>query len=139
MIRVVIDTSVFIRYLIRPSAAIRTLIEEMWLNDAICVVTAPELIAELEGVLSRLRMRRWILPEEGQVLLDLIARKAEILRPLGPVPSYTRDAKDDKFVACALVSHTPYVVTTDADLLDLVAVEGISAVTPAQFVRELET
>lgn len=137
MIRVVIDTSVFIRYLIRPSAAIRMLIEELWLNDVIRVVTAPELIAELEGVLGRPKMRRWILPEEGQVLLDVIALKAELVRVSGPVPSYTRDPKDDKFVACALVGNASHIITADVDLLNMVSLEGIRAVTPEVFVGDL--
>ncbi len=33
MIRVVIDTSVLIRYLIRPSAAVKELIEVRWFAD----------------------------------------------------------------------------------------------------------
>ena len=51
--RAVVDTSVLIRYLIRPSAAIRELIEVRWLDGGIRLVTAPELIAELADVLAR--------------------------------------------------------------------------------------
>jgi len=50
MLRVVIDTSVLIRYLIKPSASIRYLIEEMWFNEDIVLVTSPELLAELDFV-----------------------------------------------------------------------------------------
>ncbi len=135
MIRVVIDTSVFIHYLIRPSAAIRTLVEDLWVNDVIRIVTAPELIAELEDVLGRPRMRRWIRPEEGRVLLDAILAKAEILRDLGPVPSYTRDSKDDKFVACALAGGASHIITTDADLLAMTSLEETGILTPEAFVQ----
>ncbi len=136
MIRVVIDTSVFIHYLIRPSAAIRTLVEDLWVNDVIRIVSAPELIAELEDVLGRPRMRRWIRPEEGRVLLDAILAKAEILRDLGPVPSYTRDSKDDKFVACALAGGASHIITTDADLLAMTSLEETEILTPEAFVRD---
>ena len=44
MTRVVIDTSVLIRYLIKPGVATRELIETRWLGDEIHIVTAPELI-----------------------------------------------------------------------------------------------
>ena len=137
MIRVVIDTSVFVRYLIRPSAATRTLIEDLWMDDVIRVVVAPELVEELEGVLQRPRLRQWIRPDEGQVLLDVIARKAEMMRRLGPVPSYTRDPKDDKFVACALVGGASSIITTDTDLLALTSLAGVSIVTPEAFVEGL--
>ena len=103
MIRAIIDTSVLIRYLIKPSAAIKELIEERWLGDEVQMVTALDLIAELEGVLKRDYIQTLIRTEEGQSLLDAITQKADILPPLGPVPTYTRDPKDDKFVACALV------------------------------------
>jgi putative PIN family toxin of toxin-antitoxin system len=138
VIRVVIDTSVFIRYLIRPSGAIRTLIEELWIHDMIQVVTAPELIAELGDVLRRPRMRQWILPDEGQVLLDAITLKAEIVRTLGPVPPYSRDPKDDKFVACALVGGASTIITTDDDLLALTSLDEVSTVTPEAFIRSLK-
>jgi putative PIN family toxin of toxin-antitoxin system len=134
VIRVVVDTSVLIRYLIRPSAAIRELIEERWPGDEIQMVTAPELIEELEGVLRRDYIQKLVRPQEGQALLDAIHLKAEVLPPLGAVPSYTRDPKDDKFVACALVGNAGYVITVDKDLLVLGELEGIRLVTPDEFV-----
>ena len=94
MIRVVIDTSVLIRYLIRPSAAVKELIEVRWLADQVRMVSAPELIKELEGVLSRDYIQTLIRPEEGQALLHAIHLKAETVGPLlGNVPPYTRDPK----------------------------------------------
>ena len=98
MIRAIIDTSVLIRYLIKPSAAIKELIEERWLGDEVQMVTALDLIAELEGVLKRDYIQTLIRTDEGQALLDAITQKANILPALGPVPAYTRDPKDDKFV-----------------------------------------
>jgi predicted nucleic acid-binding protein len=53
VIRVVIDTSVLIRYLIRPSTATRELVEVLWLGDEVQMVTARELVGELDGVLGR--------------------------------------------------------------------------------------
>lgn len=134
MTRVVIDTSVLIRYLIKPGADTRELIEVQWLDDKIQMVTAPELIAELEGVLSRDYMQQFVHPDEAQALLDAIAIKAEILPPLGQIPAFTRDPKDDKFVACALIGNARYVVTEDQDLLALETLEGVAMVTPSQFV-----
>jgi len=135
MIRAVIDTSVLIRYLIKPSAAIKELIEIRWLTDQVQMVTAPELVEELEGVLRRDDIRALIRPEEGELLLDAIYHKAEILPPLGPVPLYTRDPKDDKFVACALAGSAEYVITADKDILTLETAGDVRMVTPDQFTR----
>ena len=134
MIRAVVDTSVLIRYLIRPSAAIREVIEERWLSDEVRMVTAPELIEELEGVLRRDTIQALIRPAEGQALLDVIRLRAEILPPLGAIPPYTRDPKDDKFIACALAGAVRYIVSVDEDLLAFEALENIRVVAPDEFV-----
>ena len=135
MIRAVIDTSVLIRHLIKPSAAIKELIEKRWLGREVQMVTAPDLIAELEGVLKRDYMQMVIRPKEGNALLDAITQEADILAPLGSVPAYTRDRKDDKFVACALAGGADYLITEDRDILVLKAVEGVRIVTPYDFPR----
>jgi putative PIN family toxin of toxin-antitoxin system len=135
VIRAIVDTSVLIRYLIKPSAAIRKLIEERWLGDEFQMVTALDLTAELEGVLKREYIPTLIRAEEGQALLDAITRKADILPPLGPVPAHTRDPKDDKFVACALVGDANYLITEDKDMLVLAVVGDVRIVTPYDFLR----
>jgi putative PIN family toxin of toxin-antitoxin system len=137
VIRVVIDTSVLIRYLIKPSAAIKELIELRWLNDKIQMVTCPELLAELESVLRREYIQQLIRPDEGQILLDAIALKAEVLPSLEPIPSYTRDPKDDKFIACALAGGAGYVITVDQGLLVLGSLGGVRILTPGEWVTML--
>ena len=133
MIRVVIDTSVFLRYLIRPSAAVRKLIEDAWVGGQIQLVSAPELIDELVGVLSRPRMNKYVEPVDGLALTDAVSMLADLLPSLEEVPSYTRDAKDDKFIACAILGRAEYVITFDNDILALDKLEGIRMVTPDDF------
>jgi putative PIN family toxin of toxin-antitoxin system len=130
VIRIVVDTSVLIRYLIKPSIAIRDLIEVRWLGDEVQIVTAAELIEELAGVLERDYIQTLIHPLEGQALLDAIHIKAEFVPPLGTIPTYSRDPKDDKFVACALIGKAEYIITVDKDLLVLETVESVRIVTP---------
>lgn len=138
MIRTVIDISVWMRYLIKPSSAVRELIEVRWLGDEVQAVTAPELIKELEEILARDYIRVLVQPEEGNALLNAIHRKADILPPLGTVPVCTRDRKDDKFVACALVGDAAYVVTLDKDILALRALGDVRMVTPVEFLTLLQ-
>ena len=129
-VRIVIDTSVFIRYLIRPSEAIRHLIEEQWLRDQIIVISAPELMEELRGVLERKVIQAYIHPEDGKFLLEVLQSKAKFTPPLGVIPSYTRDSKDDKFVACAIAGQASYLITEDKDLLTLREIVSLKIVTP---------
>jgi putative PIN family toxin of toxin-antitoxin system len=137
VIRAIIDTSVLIRYLIKPSAAIKELIEERWLGDEVQMVTALDLVAELEGVLKRDYIQTLVRTDEGQALLDAITQRANILPALGSVPAYTRDPKDDKFVACALVGDADYLITEDKDMLVLEVVGDVRIVTPYDFLRAI--
>jgi len=135
VLRVIIDTSALIRYLIRPGAAIQTVVEDLWLNDQIQMVTCPELLAELEGVLQRDYIRALVQPEDAAALRDAIQRKAEFLPPLGAIPLYTRDRKDDKFIACAVTGQVKYVITADKDLLDMEVFAGIHLLAPHKFLE----
>jgi putative PIN family toxin of toxin-antitoxin system len=134
MTRVVIDTSVLIR-----CAAVRRLVEDLWLNGDVVMVSSPELIAELEDVLARDYIRVLIRPEEGKAMLDAIRATAEILPPLDEVPAYTRDPKDDKFVACAITGQATYIVTLDKDILALEKLGDLQIVTPYDFVMTCQS
>jgi uncharacterized protein len=136
--RVIIDTNVFIRYLLRPGAATRRLIEDLWLEDKIIVVSSPELFVELSQVLERETIRAYIHPEVGLVLLETLQSKAEFLPPLGEVPAYSRDPKDDKFVACAIAAQAAFLTSEDRDLLALGSLGEIQILTPYDFLHQIE-
>lgn len=137
MIRAVIDTSVFIRYLVRPGAAVRELVERLWVDGRFVMVTSPELLAELADVLARPRILRLIHQEDAAALLDSLAAHAHLIPTIGEIPEYTRDRKDDKFVACAIASGADFLVTSDEDILVLGELSGVKFVTPYAFVNAL--
>lgn len=134
MIRAVIDTNIWLRYLIKPGVALRKVVEEYWLDDKIQLVTSPQLLAELEDVLARNSIRALIHLEEGEVLLRAIQEKAELAPMVDTIPDYTRDRKDDKFIACALLGQADYLITLDKDILILGSIGRLQMVIPAQFV-----
>ncbi len=138
MIRIVIDSSVLVRYLLKPSRATRELIEQTWLEEKAEVVTAPELMHELAEVLARPKIRRFVMQDEATALIEALTLRGTILPPLGPVPPYTRDSKDDKFVACAVLANAQYLITYDEDLLVLGAVATVAILTPESFACRLQ-
>jgi uncharacterized protein len=134
VIRVVVDTSVLIRYLIKPGSAVRAMIEQYWVDGAFVMVTAPELLAELRAVLARPAMSELVRADEAAVLVAAVRDRAEMISPLGEVPVYTRDRKDDVFVACAVAGRADCIVTADNDILVLERLLEVRMVTPQQFV-----
>lgn len=133
MNRVVIDTNTWIRYLIKPGQAIRRLIEDEWLRDRLQLVSSPELLHELAAILARPQIQALIQAAEAEVLLTAVHYKAEMLPPLGPIPAYSRDVKDDKFIACAVAGMADYLITLDNDLLILGQVAQVQILRPDEY------
>ena len=70
--------------------------------------------------------------------LQWLASCARVVIP-SPLPKQTcRDAKDDKFLACALAAGASLIVSRDQDLLVLEKPFGIEIVTPRQFLGRLD-
>jgi putative PIN family toxin of toxin-antitoxin system len=63
---------------------------------------------------------------------------AETIRLIPKHVSVGRDPDDAKFIECALASGAPFVVSGDADLLDLRRVESVRIVTVSAFLNELK-
>lgn len=137
MNRVVIDTNTWIRYLIKPSQAIRRLVEDEWLRDRLQLISSPELLRELAAVLARPHIQALIQAAEAEVLLTAVRYKAELLPPLATIPAYSRDPKDDKFVACAVAGMADYLITLDDDLLILGQVAQVQILRPAEYLALL--
>jgi putative PIN family toxin of toxin-antitoxin system len=135
--RIVIDTSVLVRYLLRPSTATRRLIEELWPSESVTLVVAPELLAELEEVLQRPKIRRYVTAADAAALTDAVRAQSIMLEPLVAIPPFTRDRKDDKFIACGLRGDAQFLVTYDEDLLVLGAIGNLRIGTPEQLGRAL--
>jgi putative PIN family toxin of toxin-antitoxin system len=102
------------------------------------VVSAPIILEALE-VLQRptvTRKFRFVAGLDYQALLGILA-KAHVVIPL-PIPSISRDPKDDKFLATALAANADYLVSEDNDLLDLHEYQGVRIVNARTFLYLLE-
>lgn len=137
--RIVVDTSVWVRYLLRPSRATRDIVEELWPSDSVKLIVSPEVLSELQDVLHRPKIRRFVAPEDASALVDAVKSHSLMLALLDPIPPFTRDRKDDKFVACALSGNAEHLITYDQDLLVLGAVGNIQISTPEMFVRKFSS
>ena len=78
-----------------------------------------------------------VIPDDGQALLAAIYGLAEIMPALGPVQAYTRDPKDDKFVACALLARAEHLVSVDRDILALQSLGTVQMLTPYALLQVL--
>jgi putative PIN family toxin of toxin-antitoxin system len=89
---------------------------------------------ELEGVLHRPRLARFVDPDARDQMLALLRSTAAWFEPALRVRDY-RDDKDDRYLELALAAEAHSIVSSDDDLLVLHPWRGVQIVRPAHYVR----
>ncbi|WP_374689750.1 putative toxin-antitoxin system toxin component, PIN family [Promineifilum sp.] len=135
--RVLIDTNVLISYLLlsEKEGAIRVIIHAFQERRFSLLLPDPLLQELVTAVRGKRRLASRISPKELESFLSVLTTYGERIRKIEePIPSITRDIKDDYLLAYALVGAVDYLVTGDRDLLALRGqVAGLEILTPAQF------
>jgi putative PIN family toxin of toxin-antitoxin system len=139
--RVLIDTNVFISYLLSShSAGVTNKIFSAWADGRFTLLIPEALLNEpLVTVKTKPRLAKRIPPDNLKEFLATIQELSEeIPRIESPIPAVTRDPKDDYLLAYALVGGADYLVTGDEDLLALHGqVQELEILTPRQFCDSL--
>jgi uncharacterized protein len=93
---------------------------------------------ELESVLFRPRFDRYLDRELRQEFVDLIGRNVDIYsvpnQESGVSQPPCRDPNDQMFLELALIAGVQILISSDKDLLVLNPWQGITIMTPAEFV-----
>jgi putative PIN family toxin of toxin-antitoxin system len=141
MITAVLDTNLFVQYLISPprSASVRTI--EAYFEGRFSIAYSSSMFDELLDVLllPRIRERHSLTETEIlEYLAALLVGAESFPGVLRVSPRITRDLTDTKFLAVAVEAEADYLVTNDhRHLLRLRRYRGTRIVTPSQFLREL--
>jgi putative PIN family toxin of toxin-antitoxin system len=133
VIRAVLDTNVLVSYLLTHRPAISTLIDHHLSQDDSVLVTAPELLVELDRVLGYPKLQRYYTEEERLRFVALVMALADVAELPEMIPRISRDPDDDQVIACAVVGEADVIVSGDEDLLALAYVGDIPIFTAAQF------
>ena len=137
-IRAVLDTIVLISGLLSEHSPPRLLVDA-WLDGRYILVTSLYQVEELDHVLayphiaSRLRLS----DAEVDLILAALLSQGQVVPGALQLPGVTRDPKDDPLVACTAEGAADYLVSGDADLLDLGKHRNIRVVTPREFAEIL--
>ena len=136
--RVLIDTNIFISYLLSPPGSAGTIsrLVEAALVGEFVLLLPEELLAELaEKLRSSRKLKRRISVDEGQELIDLLRQAAVVLPTIAEmIPAVVRDPKDDYLIAQALLGNAEVLISRDKDLLSLKQVAHLQILSPFQFV-----
>jgi len=114
-VRVILDTNVLMSAIFFGGIPGQVL--KAWAGRGYTLVLSPEILDEYRRVGDEMAQRHPERKEALEPVLSLIAMNAVVVGapPLGKPVS--EDLDDDKFLACALVSGAPIIVSGDKDLL----------------------
>lgn len=136
MLRVVLDTSSLVSYVLTRGDIMRRVIAH-WQANRYVLLSSPATRAELAAVLARPQIRR-----RAVAPLDDLVRGLERYTWLVPgrldLSGSCRDPKDDKFLACAVEGEAHYLVSSDNDLLAMRSFRNVVIHNPGQFLLALE-
>ena len=96
------------------------------------VLTSPSMVAELREVLGRSRFDRYISPSERNAFLRAFIRETDLVAITDTI-QVCRDPKDDRVLEAAVSGRADLIVTGDNDLLVHNPFQGITIVSPAEF------
>ncbi len=136
MLRVVIDTSSLVSYVLTRGELMRRAVTH-WRAGTFTLLSSPATRAELAGVLARPAIRQLAVAPLDQLVQGL-ERFSEHVPGSLELPGACRDPKDDKFLACSVEGRTHYLVSSDRDLLDMRRYRDVAIVNPGQFLLALE-
>jgi len=103
-------------------------------------VASVEILDELRRVLRSPKLHRHIVWTSEEVLdfFSVVERTTLVVRPTARLAE-VRDETDNRFLEAAVASDADYIVSGDADLLDLGSFEDIAIVPPVRFLSVLTT
>jgi putative PIN family toxin of toxin-antitoxin system len=133
MIRVVIDTNVYISALMFGGPP-GSLLNLAFLQSFVMIIS-PALMNELN---EKLRLKFEVSAEDVAIMRAKLESIAEIVEPDIVLDVVNDDPDDNRVVECAVKGRADYIVTGDRHLLKLIAYEGISIVTVRQFLDAAE-
>jgi uncharacterized protein len=128
-VKVVLDTNVLISGIFFSGPPYRIL--AAWRAGEIELVLSREIFDEYCRTAEILA--KDFPPVDLQAILSLINRDASFVdAPVLP-GQVCADPDDDKFIACAIASHTDIIISGDKHLLRVNGFEGIRVIRPSEF------
>ena len=132
-IRVIIDTNLFISFLIGKRLAT---LKEKLTNSAIELIFSNQHILELKLVTDRSKFKKYFNQKDVNELIDLLFSIGKIVHVIKE-PEVCRDPKDNFLLGLADNAKADYLVSGDKDLLEMVEYKKTKIVTADSFEKIL--
>lgn len=135
MLRVVLDTNVFVSSLLTKRGATAQVLAA-WRDRRFLLLTSPAIIAEIQRVLRypHIRGRYGITEGDIDALTELLQKDALVVPGAAPVAGVIpADVTDEMFLACAVDGQADFIVSGDRHLLELRTYRDVPVLTVREF------
>ncbi|WP_256565289.1 putative toxin-antitoxin system toxin component, PIN family [Dyadobacter chenhuakuii] len=133
MIRVVIDTNLYVSALINSNSRMR--LDKILKDSRFDILTDKVLIGELDEVINRPKFRKYVSAERIAAFMELLTERCSPIDTFSKV-LHSPDPKDDFLLALCLDGSAQYLVTGNKiDLLDLKQFERTSILSLTEFLQ----
>jgi putative PIN family toxin of toxin-antitoxin system len=142
MIRVVLDTNVFVSAILTPEGPPAKILE-IALAGNMTLVISPPILREIGQVFQypkiiNLLKKRGITPEEVEKAVLKILKTSFLTPGQLSLEGFSRDPADDMVISGAVEGKANFIISGDRDLTDLQSFQDIRILAPAAFLRLLE-
>jgi putative PIN family toxin of toxin-antitoxin system len=131
--KVVVDTNVFVSGIFFSGPPSRIL--KAWQDDRILIAISEDIIEEYRRVLETLSEKLGDIDIDS--ILELLFIEAELVPSHSFEQPVCEDPDDDKFLACAIASKSPYIIIGDKHLLKIDTYLNTRIVTPRYFLDNI--
>jgi putative PIN family toxin of toxin-antitoxin system len=137
---IVVDTNVLIRATFRKRSTLSLRIYQAIKEQTCILATSPAILAEIREVISRdyIIALTHTTPTQRTRYMNELRDISMLTKGQAAVTQKSRDRKDNKFLVCASEAQADYLITSDADLLDLKTYEKTQIIPPQDFAALLE-
>lgn len=139
MLRVVLDTNIFVSSLLTRTGTSAQLLDA-WRNRQYLLVTSTAIVREIQAVVNYAHIRdKYALTDDDVDQFVSLLEEHALMVPgqadvAGTIPE---DPKDEIVLACALDGQADFIISRDRHLLDLENYQGIPMLTVRQFLEKL--
>jgi len=138
VLRAVLDANVYVSAFVRPEGPPGQIVERLLRDGAFDVVLSGPIVEE---VLRALAYPKVLKAARAKIPPDLwfedIVVLAQFVTAPDEIAAVSDDPDDDKYIAAAIEGRASFVVSGDADLLDIREHEGVRIVNPRAFLQLL--
>jgi putative PIN family toxin of toxin-antitoxin system len=139
MLRVTLDTNVFVSSLLTPRGASAQVLDA-WRKRQYLLVISLAILAEIQTTLNypHIRNKYFITDKDIRQLTTLLEKDALLVPGEAVISDVTlADPKDVMVLACAVDGQADWIVSGDHHLLELGEYQGISILAIRQFLERL--